>query len=361
MFTPAFIRTSSVKRNNTVQPLSESAMTTDPQYSLIESMILLEDMSTGILTDNLSSSFLFELDGNENILEEGFKDMMGGANEFFKKVLKSLKEFFDKAGTFFSSYFRNFDDFIKKHEDKILSSNPQKEIKGYNYTLDVAIPNTIVLQDLVNEFSSDISSIDTMKINDLKDLRAKFDDAENMDKIRASILDSSEDVSDENFDEVARAILRDGDIDKKDMVLDSTLVEELLNGYKELKVAFGKFRTERVRLEKIINDVKKNFEKGPITRHTDNGHRAVITGIEIGDKGLRQSEDNTTSFSSKDNSTMSVVNYYYSFRFHQMKEISKYMMKTLSFKSEAFKEAISFYEKCLRSAALSSNNEEDED
>lgn len=342
-----------------VRTLTETTNTVDPTYVMMEALIALENAGAEILQNNMYAGFLYDIDSNPLILEEGFKDMMQSAGEFFKKLGVSIVNFFKNIFSYLTSYIRNFDKFINDNKDKLMGLNPDKKVKGYTYTLDQVMPSIAKLTPIVQEFSKEVFELDKISMGELKQRRTDFDDKEGMDLVRASIIGQSSPIAEGEFEETCRAILRNGAKEKEEILLDSTLLQTMISEYSTIKASLSTLRRDQIAIEKLINDIRKFFEKGPEYRYEKGNHNAVVHGAYIDDKQTLQKDlTSSKSFASSKTDVIAVTNYYYSLRFHQSKEISKYVMRAMINKTDAYKEALKFYESCIRTALFSSSNKE---
>lgn len=335
-----------------VRPLTESCKEINAEAWITEQMINHDTEAFEIMHEFALAQYISQKDDLPEVLMEGFGDFLESAVKFFTNLLKSVGEFFKKVFTYFSSFFMAFDKFLEKHKDKIANAH-KIEVEGYKYTLDKDVPVLEPINSLISEFNSEITHIEDMELSKLRSKISDYNNNDEIDKIRATISNSPSPLDADELTPHLHKLFRNGDSDKSTMTLEVTDLMNIANEYKKLKESVKKIKKDQLNTERLLGSLKAFFEKGHKTIYSGRDKVHKTTSITKDEKGKRYSEGEITEYSDA-NKTIHALNLYYSFRYAQARDLCNIAVKTATLKTNAYKECLSFYEKCLRKAVLSS-------
>lgn len=349
------------KSNNipSVRPLTESCKEINAEAWITEQMINHDNEAFEIMHEFALAQYISQKDDLPEVLMEGFGDFLESAVKFFANLLKSVAEFFKKVFTYFSSFFMAFDKFLEKHKDKINDAH-KIEVEGYTYTLDKDVPVLDPINKLISEFNSEITHIEDMELSKLRNRIDEYNNGNKVEELRGIIAASPSPLDSDELAPHLHQLFRNGADDKSSMTLEPTDLLEMANGYKKLKESVKKIKKDQLNTERLLGSLKAFFEKGQKTVYSGRDKLHKTNTITQDDKGKRYKDGETTEYKD-DNKLVHVLNLYYSFRYTQARDLCNIAVRTATLKTNAYKECLSFYEKCLRKAVLGSGTSVDSD
>ena len=338
---------------NTIKEKNNNFVEKDYCCSMLESLIDLEVISGEICQEHMYSTYISIKEESLEILEEGLKDFVNKAAEYFKKMIEKIKVFFKRVFTVISSYIGDFKTFIKNNKDYLSKLQPNFEIKGYNYTIDSVNVNLTYLTDILDEFNRDITNMDSLKISDFKKKREEYLSEENLDRMRGQLLHSKKPIDAADFLTEIREALRDGRPEEDDIKVDSVLLRNILSMYDTVDKMYKDSTKYRDELIVLMERAQNYFSSSAKVAYKGQDKKIVANTLSVNSNGkFEKGKEVTTNY--KD-SVIQNINVYYNFRFKQVKEVSTMCTIIATEKTNAFREQLKLYRDIVRQSMYNKN------
>lgn len=335
-------------------PYVAAASDIDETATLLETLVSVEEDFISIIESSNLATVIYSEDGDIEILQEGFKDMVTSAVEFFKKMINSLIEFVKRFFTWLSSYIGNFEKFVEKNKKRLTSLNPDFSFEGYVYTIKAGVPNLDRVSAIITDFNKDLSSLDKMSMEDLTIEREETTSTNVMNALRGSVLGASQPIESEDYLNEVKKSYRNDEDKPTSIKVNGQYLTGLVNTYSDLAKLKTEVSKERDKVNVLLSNMRSFFEKGPKTGFEGNEGFARGSNITIKNDGysLSKSDDVTVKGDS-----IQKMNFFYSTKFKQAKEIGAIVLTALNEKVSAIKENLKQNERVIRKAAFSKDKE----
>lgn len=317
----------------------------DIQTYCLETMIALEEEFYQINSDNLLAAHYGIKEENLEILHEGFGDFINSAITFFSNLINRLKDFIKNVFLYISNFIGDFDKFINTHKDEIKKLNPDFDIQGYNYTINDSIPDLSILNNLIQDFNSEVSNIDKLKKSDIISQRNEFNSSVNKGKMRASILKRNSELSAEEFQQEIKLIYRDGEESQNTIHVDQNYLIKVVDNFPNVKRSFETIRRETDKAIILVNNLKNFFEKSANVYYRNNKKTIGTYKISNNNGSMKKDERVERDY---DVDKLYILNTFFSFKFLQAKEIGNLTVSAMMEKTNALKEQLALYKSIVR-------------
>lgn len=334
-----------IKENNNV-------VEKDYCCSMIETLIDLEVISGEICQEHLYATYISIKEDSVEILQEGFSDFVNKASEYFKRMIEKIKTFFKRVFTVISSYIGDFKTFIKNNKETLMKLNPDFEIKGYKYTMDKVNVTTNYLEEILDEFNRDITNMDSLKSSEIKERSEKYLSDNNLDKMRARLINSNEPVDSADFITQIREALRNGMSREDDIKVDQVLLRNIISLYDTVDKMYKESVKTRDSLIVLMQRAENYFSNAAKISYKGSDKKIVSNKLSVDNGKFVAGNEVTTNFS---DNTIKHVNVYYNFRFKQVKEVSTMCTLVATEKTNAFREQLKLYRDIVRQSLSPKN------
>lgn len=343
---------------NNVKPMQYDDEDFDFSESVMENMANMEDSFYLINRDHLQATHLSIKDGNDDILQEGLKDMMNSTVKFFKDMLEKFKEFMRKVFLYFASYIGNFEKFITKHKDELMKANPNFEITGHSYSFSDSSPNLDKVEKIIQEFNSEVKTLDTLTKEMIVKEREETLSTQAMDELRSHVLQSSNHgIPMNEFMADVKKSFRDGVDEKNTFTVSKSILQDSLNEFGKLKNVLKATSKQRDKTILLLTNLQNFFNNGAYV-HYDNQKKVIrANGLSVNKDGNGIKKEEGSDFKN-DPQTLSTANMYYNYKFRQAKELTGICTLVLTEKVSALKEALKLHETIIRRSIFNSEKEE---
>ena len=263
-----------------------------------------------------------------------------------------------KALMFIEAYIGDFSKFIKKYKDVISKLDTNFEIYGYKYTLESNISDNSsdIIDDLLKEFNSAVSGIDSITKLDITNMRKNYTSSAYKDKLRGDILGKDK-VSESLFLEEVKSGFRDGASDKENITVKSDTVSESMLNYIDNKTLLKSARKDRDNTIRLLDSIKVYFSRGASLHVSDEGKRLRSHTLSKNTSKIDKRE-NTTNYGTDE---LVKINILYNAQFSYAKFVSAIITTALSEKVNAIKESMTQDKLIIRGALKNKNKEVRED
>lgn len=314
--------------------------------SLMEYLVSMEDDFFGICQEHLMITHMALKDDDMSILEEGFKDFIHSAVEFFKKMIDKFKEFMRKVFMYLHAYMGNFDKFLEKYKDIIMEANPDFSVYGYQYSFKSGVPRIDMLKSIVAQYNGELDSVSKKTKDELMSARVDFISESNLRALRGSIIGKEDSISSEDYLEEVRHSYRSGDKEPIEIRVTKSLLTNLVSGYSDLKKSYKDCAKDRDETIVLLESMKNFFERKATINYKDDSRKLHARQLEIDDNGrLKQGE---SQYSSSESSNIEKYNLFFNFKWIQSKEIGGMCVTAMTEKVNALKEAMKQSQNIIR-------------
>ena len=345
MFDPVFLAGPKVKSKQPDMIVSSSSK--DNTMEGFNILYFIEEEYAKITEANLFAVHLAEIDDNPDMLFEGFGDMVKGTANFFKNLLIKIRDYMKNAWSYIISYVGSFDKFISKHSTLLNKFSGNFKFTGYIYDFTKPIPNLGEVNRIVSEFNSEVRKLDTMTKSEILQRRDEFNSDDAMDTLRGNIIGYSGKVTNDEFADKLKGqfVITD----KIDINVDSGVIVENINIYTSVKKILEDARRQQLAIERLLGDLIGFFEKPQYLKVNDmKALRTNELNVDTDNKMIKGSTIDIDTAVSK----YELYNFYYSFRAHQFKEISSYVVATSFERIKQLKAQLKQSERIIRQAAF---------
>lgn len=317
---------------------------------------VMEDVYFDINSDHLLAVHTGLKDSNVDILEEGFKDFVNGAVEFFKKLINKVKEFMQKVFMYLNAYIGDFDKFIKRHSKELSNKYPNFDITGHKFTIDNNVPDLTIIQGMIDSYNSEITGISEMTKSDIVKKRGEAMNPNNLNKIRAKVLSVSSAITKEDYNGECKKKFRNGESDSVTIHVDHNELINIINGFETFKKSYNSAKKDRDKLISLLENIKSFFQKSASLQYNEGKQVIGTNNISVNGKGNAISKTGTNNV---DYSTdkMILYNTYFNFKFAYSKEISAICVNAMNERVNALKEQLKQSKDIVRKSLSSSNKE----
>jgi hypothetical protein len=331
----------------------------DFNETVIEALNVLEDSAFEITKEHMVSTHIYLKDGDEEILQEGFKDFGSKVVEFLSNMIKKFKEFMGRVMMIFRAHFGKFDTFLSKYKNTLNSLNPDFTVDGYTYTIESHRPKMELLKGLVIKYNMELGALDKKSKADITLERERAISNKEMDKLRGHLVGLNEIESGE-FQEVLKRMFRNGMDSTESIQVDQKLIRGIVNrDYEISKNLYKETIKQKDAIILLLESLKDFFKKSASVHYKDD--TKVIQGYEIrvNDKenGIKRGEAVKNEHSE---SRLAVANAFYDYKWVQAKEIGSICIIAVTEKLTALKESLKLQEKIVRKALMSAGIESEE-
>lgn len=342
------------KNNNSKPNMSINRSDNDLDLSIacLEMLTVAEDEYFSIQKEHMQATHLSMIHENLQILQEGIGDFFNSVINFFKNLLEKFKAFMKKAFMFLNAYIGDFDNFLNKYKEELLKLNPDFSYKGFKYTTTREL-KLHSIETLINEFNDDLHNLKELKIGDIIEMRKRFNEPTNLNKIRGSIIGASS-IDEDRFDEECFKYFRSGEYDAIDLDIKKNDISSYIAEYPGVKKSLKTASENRDKTITMVESIKKFFEKGASVSY--NGKSKSITTYDAvkNVKGTRV-VDGTKGTSAYSSDELRKVNAFYNFKFQQSKIIGNLAINASCDKVNAIKEQLKQTKAIIRQGMSSKN------
>lgn len=328
------------------------------ENAMLEISYVMEDMYFDVNSNQLGATITGLKADSVEILEEGFNDFIDGAVKFFKKLIEKFKEFMKKAFMYINAYIGDFNKFVKRYSKELMKKYPDFTIEGYEYTIDNTLPDTSVIQSMLSDYNSELSSIDNMKKADIVKKRSEVMSEASMNKLRAKVLSKTTPIAKDDYVDECKKTFRNGDNNTSTIQINHDKLVDIVNGFDALTKTYKDAKKDQDKLIALLEDIKSFFQKSASLQYRE-GKRVIKTdkvSVNGSNNGLSRDGDQTTEYNTD---KMMVYNTFFNFKFAYAKEVSAICVNAMSERVNALKEQLAQEKKIVRRCLGASKFEED--
>ena len=328
----------------TLTPVSESINDFN-DTELLDFIVLQEMAVTETLVENRRYMYMGEKEGCVEIVRESVGDFFDKMIEFFKNLLKKIKEFFGKLFLLIQTLMGRTKTLIENNKEVLLKKNASFVLDNYKYTIPSSSPNLKYLENLVSNYDKEYDKITKMKVQEIVERRQEAMD--NLPKLRGEILGNNERIDDGELRTEANKFYRDGDDDTQTITVDRAYISKICSEYPNLDKTYTDCVKEKRKLEVQLESLKKYFETGARqVKYSDGDKKTTVKQIELKDNGVSRTGEAHNSSAST--GTLKVLNAYFDYRFAESKELSNIVLTVIDAKVRALKDQLKHYDDCIR-------------
>lgn len=344
----------------------------DVDFSIIEEDInmladiyLLENIHQEILSENLKTKHAFRMIGNEQILMEGFNDILHNIGNYFKKMIEAIKNFFKKLLQIFDAHMMSIDKFVKKYRTELDSmKDVDFDIDGYEYTLNKPA-NMKPFEDIVNDYNSGLADAKSGKIDGLSVKEYvqretnKYLTDENLDKIRGQVLGNDAMIPAEDFQEEVRKYYRNGEKESQSVHIDTAKFAKYVASAEEFVKLKKETAQTRDKIIVLLDKTEKFFDTKVGTIYVDKQRTINTRKVNISDNKFN-TEDDEDRIGYSD-SSMENIDRYVKFCYTKVKNISGICNTVVTERANAAKDQVKFTADVIRTALTKKSKKEGDD
>ena len=334
--------------------MSGSLLNDDIQY--LAEIYELNDLNFQIVKETIKYTHAYKVIGNEQILIEGFMDVVNKMGEFFKKMIEKIKEFFKKILMYVNACFMDIDKFVKKYKsdlDKLKKIN--FDINGYEFTMHEA-PDMTEFNDIVSNYNAEISDAKTLKKEDILKRQNEYLSSQNLDKLRGEILGTNSNITEDDFNEEVRKYYRNGELDSKSIHIDDSEFRKVVSNVDT--IAKGKREAEKTRDELIVllDKTQRFFDQKVSTVYVKKDKNIKVNRLNIdNDRNVSKGDDEYVSYT---DTTASAVEYFIRFKYNQVNKIATMINICASERANAYKDQVKQCRDIIKRALFNSKDED---
>lgn len=337
---------------NTIKESNNNVVEKDYCCSMLEALIDLEVLSGDICQEHLYSTYLSIKEDSLEILQEGFKDFLSKASEYFKKMVEKIKAFFKRVFIVISSYIGDFKNFIKNNKETLMKLNPDFEVKGYKYTMDAVNITNNYLTDILDEFNKDMANMDSLKSSEIKERSEEYLSDDNLERMRAQLINSKQGVDAADFPVRVREALRNGATSEDDIKVDQLVLRNIVSMYDTIDKLYKESIKSRDALIVLMERAQNYFSNAAKITYKGADKKIVSNNLSVEDGKFVKGDEISSAYSEK---TIQHVNVYYNFRFKQVKEVSTMCTIVATERTNAFREQLKLYKDIVRQSLSPKN------
>lgn len=333
----------------------------DISGSVLEMMYIMDQAHFKISTEHMMVTHMSMKDENMEILEEGFKDFLKSAAQFFERIIKAFKDFMSKVFMYLQSYFGNFDKFMSKHKDKIMQANPDFDIKGYTYTFSDNVPNLSPIEDLITDYNAGLSGLNDRAREDVIKERDQYTNETYYSELRGKVLGNNKKIYRDEYLKDVHAIYRNGATGEADTIhVDRAVLNDAASKYSTYKNMLKSCKRDRDKTIILLENLKAFFNKSVSNHFEDDKTVLYAHRVSVRKDGhsLELGQHDSVEHS---NATVNLYNTYYNFRWRQSKELSFMCVQAITEKVNALKACVKQYETTIRKSIFSVGKAEGDD
>lgn len=333
----------------------ESYLDPDFETLMLECIHIVDDDYFSIMKENTVSMYHGQKDNNVEILAEATGSLSERIVGFFKKLIKSIAEFFKKAWTYFMSFFGDFDKFIIKYKTILDKCDPDFDIDMFTYTFTTSVPNKQPAFDLINDFNTGITNIENTEYSELLTERREAQTDEAYGKLRAKVLNLSSEIAADDYIDMLKRSYRNSMEERTSEHINKSVLSKILVEYGSVKKNMVYVKKEYLEIQKMLDKLKNIFESGPIIYYS--GDKKVVNNRQLSVSGntVTQGNKSETKYSAE---YIKKLNLFYSFYFEQAKFISALITNGYYEKIAAMKECLASYRSVIRRSIFNKKESE---
>lgn len=323
----------------------------------IESVMIMEKEYRDLVLEHLTAIHYANLDQDEELAFEGFKDMLGSARTVFDNVISKFKEAINNINRFITAYLASFDIFIREHGEYLKNKDVSFEYEMFDYTFSPNVPNVSRIDAIVKGFNDDLRDLDNRSASDIADERLKYDSDDYMDELRGEVLGMDRPVMLSEYAQATKSVYRDGQTDKHRTTITKATLGDIVNGYPELKRMSKDVAKERDRVVIILDRMKTFFEASFSTKYRDSQRVSSTRTLNVNGTSVTADEriDHNSEYK-----TTAKLDALYSYRLHQSKTMAGIMVMAVTAKVDAVRENINTYRTIARIAVTPGHSDASE-
>lgn len=328
------------------------------ESALLDIQCVMEDTFFDINKDHMTATHIGLKYGDENILREGFEDFKNSVVDYFKRLIEKIKEFMKKVFMFINAFMGDFEKFINKYKNELMKKKPNFQIQGYKYTIDENNVDTSIIQELVSEYNSELNSVEKMTKEDVIKLRKEKMSKSNLETVRQKILGVSYKIEKDEFKETCKKLYRDGEEDPQSIDIDSSVLQETINSFSNIKKAYVSAKKEKDKLIAMLESLKNFFQKSASVQYINGSSTIKTHNISLNSDAGRINKDDA-HLTSNSTSKLEVYNTFFNFKFAYAKEVSNICSVALTERVTALKDQLKQSKEIVRKSMTASEKEKE--
>lgn len=296
-------------------------------------------MSTGLLMESGYSS---------DIIMESVNDIFKSIVEGIKKFITKIKDFFKRILLYITSSFQDLDKLANEVKKVINDKDIKFDVDGYDFTVvDKPNPDMSEFQNIVNNYNTDMSNLQSLKIKDVKDDITEWLDEKNINKLRGDVLGVNKEISDTDFLQEIRDFYRNGESNTHTINVTKSYVNEIINKAKKLEDAKRASIKDRDKIIELLTKTEKFFDRNIQSYYSGSKKMVDVDKISTDDNKFSKTSNRVEA--TDDN--VKNVSIYASYKSKQVNKIASMINLVMCEKVNALKDQISqernILKKCL--------------
>lgn len=316
---------------------------------LMESLQEMMTFFESARSDVTLSAYLSDLDEYDDIMLEGVSDLAKSAVNFFKKLLKKIKEFMKQFYAYMYSVFGSFDKFLVKYGSELEKKNVDFHVIGHTYNTNVTFPHLGEVDAVVASYNKTVGSINKATLEEIEKLMNTETSDTNANRVRGAIIGVGG-IERGDFTTEVRKILRNGEENTGEIHITSTELRKYIANYNDIKSRLRDFTKEETKVTKFVQSIIRVFQTGYRVDTDNSGNKVYrVNEISVDDRKVTKGDAKTYNISA---SNSKGITKYFSMMHSRLSEIATLVSIALSEKVKATREELKFTEKIIRKSIM---------
>lgn len=286
---------------------------------------------------------------NIDIAMEASVTVFNKMANYFKELIKKIKEFFSKVMMYVNAHLQDLDKFCNKYKDQLTKLNPKFSFNGYKFTIDDNLPVMDEFQKIVNDYNTCIMDVKSLSVEEIKKEQLEFLKSDNINALRGKVLGKNNPIQEDDFNEEVLKAFRGGSIDTEEIEINSSYISDIVSSSKSLVDHKNKCERDKAVLLTLLNKTEAFFDKKVEVIYKDLSTKQIQANRISIDDNKFSSEAEKLNYS--DESTK-VLNALVKFKYEQVRTISGMINTVMVERLNAYKANIKQNGQILRQALM---------
>lgn len=316
-------------------------------YELLSEIYELEADNFAIVKEEIKRQHYYNLTGNEEILTEGFVDIMNKMSDGIKKLIQYIKDFFRKFLMLVDSCFMEIDKFVKKYDKELnVLTGLDFKVEGFNFTLHDA-PDMSEFEDIVANYNAEISDISGLNASDIIKKQKEYITEEHINELRGKILGNKEKIVQDDFHETVRRYYRDGQLEPISISVDDNYFKGLLSDIPNIEKQKNEAIKTRDKLLVLLDKTQTFFSKKATVVYNSKVRSVGTRTLDVKDNELTVSKD---TYQSGTEVNIKNLESFLSYKYTQVNKIAGIINLVASERANAYKDQIKMARSIIKGA-----------
>ena len=229
--------------------------------SVLEALYDLVTTQGTVLEEIAVMNHNYKKTGDMDVLTEGVNDIIDLIISSVKKFIQKIKDYVIRKFMILNSYRMEYDKLIEKYRDVLQNAKFDPfSIEGFEFTtLSRPRPNVKKAYDIIEEFNSTIAKFASLTTNDIRAINNEECSDIAIQRLRATILGTSERIAQEEFKKTCFMFYRNDREFASKIDVTEDLVKTILSNSGSLIAERKAVKTDKDMVMSVLNNMERFF------------------------------------------------------------------------------------------------------